>query len=245
MATLNPTLTERPESRTGGGAPPRRPPGGGDGRGDGGGFGGADDRLRRYRLGMIIALAPVAMLFVAFTSAYIVRQGLGDYDPAAGVHRPDWRPLTLPLALLGVNTLILAGSSLTLEMARRTLKRHRLEALAGLWVEDEGRKGAPWLAITIVLGAAFLAGQIAAWQHLAARGVYIATNPSSSFFYVLTGAHALHLAGGVLALLYAGLASALRRPLETRALVLHVTAWYWHFMGLLWLYIFALLYFAR
>jgi cytochrome c oxidase subunit 3 len=243
MATLSPTLTvTEPKAgpHTGGGGPFSRPPGG-DGDGSRGGSFGADDRLRRYRLGMIVALAPVAMLFVALTSAYFVRQGLGNWDSALQANVPDWRPLNLPLLLLWMNTALLAASSLTLELARRGLAR---TALAGRGTEA-GTRPAPWLAVTVVLGLAFLLGQVAAWQQMAERGVYVATNPSSSFFYVLTGAHALHLAGGVLALLYAGLASLLQRPLETRALVVHVTAWYWHFMGLLWLYIFALLYFAR
>jgi cytochrome c oxidase subunit 3 len=72
-----------------------------------------------------------------------------------------------------------------------------------------------------------------------------ATNTSSSFFYMLTGVHAVHLVGGILALLYAGMTTWLHRPPETRRIVVDVTAWYWHFMGLLWIYIFALLYFAR
>jgi cytochrome c oxidase subunit 3 len=73
----------------------------------------------------------------------------------------------------------------------------------------------------------------------------MSTTPSSSFVYLLTGMHAIHLAGGVLALAYAGTTAMLRRPLETRRIVVDITAWYWHFMALLWLYIFALLAIAR
>jgi cytochrome c oxidase subunit 3 len=84
-----------------------------------------------------------------------------------------------------------------------------------------------------------------AWRELANRGFCVATSPSSSFVYLLTGTHAVHLAGGVLALLYAAATSLLHRPLEARRIVVDVTAWYWHFMALLWLYIFALLWLAR
>jgi cytochrome c oxidase subunit 3 len=96
-----------------------------------------------------------------------------------------------------------------------------------------------------LLGLGFVAGQWLAWRELAARGFFLATGPSSSFIYVLTGAHAIHLLGGILALLVAGSTVVLRRPLESRRIVVDVTAWYWHFMALLWIYIFVLLEFAH
>jgi cytochrome c oxidase subunit 3 len=83
-----------------------------------------------------------------------------------------------------------------------------------------------------------------AWRQLAANGFYVATTPSSSFVYLLTGTHAIHLMGGVLALLIAGSASLLRRSVATRSIVVDVTAWYWHFMAGLWIYILCLLEFA-
>jgi cytochrome c oxidase subunit 3 len=83
-----------------------------------------------------------------------------------------------------------------------------------------------------------------AWRQLAANGFYVSTTPSSSFVYLLTGTHAVHLMGGVLALLVAGAASLLRRSLATRSIVVDVTAWYWHFMAALWVYIFCLMKFA-
>ena len=84
-----------------------------------------------------------------------------------------------------------------------------------------------------------------AWSELEARGFFIATSASSSFVYLLTGMHALHLLGGIVALLYAGATSLLKKPIETRRIEIDIAAWYWHFMALLWIYIFALLNFAR
>jgi cytochrome c oxidase subunit 3 len=98
---------------------------------------------------------------------------------------------------------------------------------------------------TILLGATFLAGQVYAWLLLEKYNHSFATNTSSSFFFILTGVHAVHLLGGLIALLWAGVANLFRKPPETRRIILDVTAWYWHFMGLLWVYIFGLLYFAR
>jgi cytochrome c oxidase subunit 3 len=231
MAALNPTLVDDPRPRTGGGGV--APPHAGDG-GDGGfSFG---DRLRRNRMGMAVALAPIVMLFVAFTSAYIVRQGLGE----------DWRATELP-DILWINTIILLASSLTLELARRSLTREA--ALAEVpsvpGVAPVTPSAVPWLPITLVLGLGFLAGQWMAWSQLARQGIFISSNPSSSFIYLLTGAHAVHLAGGVLALAYAAATAVLSRAGERRRMVVDVTSWYWHFMAVLWIYIFALLQFAK
>ena len=99
--------------------------------------------------------------------------------------------------------------------------------------------------MTIALGFCFLAGQWMVWRTLADRGFFVATAPSSSFVYLLTAGHAVHLMGGILALLVAGAASLLHRSLESRRIVVDVTAWYWHFMALLWIYILALLEFAH
>jgi cytochrome c oxidase subunit 3 len=102
-----------------------------------------------------------------------------------------------------------------------------------------------WLALTVVLGLSFLAGQWMAWRELAASGFYVASSPSSSFVYLLTGMHGVHLFGGVVALLTAGAASLLRRPADSLAIAVDVTGWYWHFMAFLWVYILCLLEFVH
>jgi cytochrome c oxidase subunit 3 len=103
----------------------------------------------------------------------------------------------------------------------------------------------PWLGITVLLGFGFLIGQWLAWGELHNRGFYVNTNPSSSFAFLLTITHAVHLTGGIIALLWAASSSLLHKPVESRRIVVDITAWYWHFMAVLWLYIFALLTFAR
>lgn len=219
--------------------------GGGEGRGDNG----APDygaRLRRARLGILLLLVTVTMLFVAFTSAYIFRQGLPVLDERTGRNISDWLQVSLPTGLLWINTLLLLLSSVTAEFARRQITQQAalapVQSIPGISVDE---RTFPWLGVTIVLGLGFLAGQWVAWRELQARGFYLATSPSSSFVYLLTAAHALHLSGGIFVLLYAGVTSLLRRPVELRRIVVDITAWYWHFMALLWVYIFALLEFAR
>jgi cytochrome c oxidase subunit III len=240
------TLDEPKVSRGDAGKPPSWRDGGDD---DGRPHAGLPDyatRLRRARLALLVALIPILMLFVSFTSAYVVRQGLPTLDPGTNQLVRDWIPVKLP-ALLLVNTLVLLVSSVGMEFARRQTK---LAAVASLPTPEKrvspGAEGsAPWLAMTIVLGLLFLFGQWRAWKQLAANGFYVSTTPSSSFVYLLTGAHAVHLMGGVLALLIAGLFTLLQRPVTTRSIVVDVTAWYWHFMAALWVYILCLLEFAR
>jgi cytochrome c oxidase subunit III len=255
MGSLSPTLKIREKTVVhpkigGGGRPPviRFPGNGGGGSGGGrdGGYPDFGERLRRYRLGLMVGLVAVVMLFVSFTSAYIVRQGLGNYDQGSQRFVTDWRPLSLPMGLLLLNTCLLLASSFTIEMARRAAFAQAavvpVTEMPGIAKDDV--RGVPWLPITVLLGLGFLAGQLMAWHELGRRGFFVANNPSNSFFYVLTGVHAVHLFGGVVALLYALAAGFRSRPLERRRIVVDVTAWYWHFMAILWLYIFALLKFA-
>lgn len=248
MATLSPPVTVHvPQKGKDGGS--SLPPVYGGG-GDGGRSDGSPDyasRLRRARLGLAVAIAPIVMLFVSFTSAYMVRKGLPTLDEKTNAYVRDWIPVNLPIALLLVNTGLLLSSSIAAELARRQIARQA--ALASVpsipGVSLGPGKGLPWLGITVVLGGGFLAGQWIAWRLLAERGVYLATSASSAFVYLLTATHAVHLLGGMLVLLYAATVSLLDKPVAARRIVVDVTAWYWHFMFLLWVYIFALLWFVR
>ena len=202
---------------------------------------------RQYRLLIAFVLTSVVMIFVSFTTAYLVRKAGAVWDPARNEYVSNWMPTTLPVGLLLVNTCVLFLSSLTLEVARRRAAEDVVLApianIPGIRVSEN--RSLPWLWATIVLGLTFLGGQYLAWHQLRLSHIDIETNVSSSFFFILTGVHAVHLMGGILALLYAGLTSWLHRPPETRRIVIDVTAWYWHFMGVLWVYVFGLLYLAR
>ncbi|MGD0468212.1 MAG: heme-copper oxidase subunit III [Terriglobales bacterium] len=249
MATLSPPVTVHvPQTgRDGGGSLPPVFGGGGDGgRSDSDGSPDYTARLRRARLGLAVAIAPIVMLFVSFTSAYIVRKGLPTLDEKTNTYVRDWTPVNLPIALLLVNTGLLLLSSISAELARRQITREAAVASVGSipGVSLGPGKGFPWLGITVVLGGGFLTGQWFAWHLLAERGFYLATSASSAFVYLLTATHAVHLMGGMLVLVYAAIVSLLHKPVEARRIVVDVTAWYWHFMFLLWVYILALLWFV-
>jgi cytochrome c oxidase subunit 3 len=196
---------------------------------------------------MICAIATVCMVFVSLTSAYVVRRGLPTFDDSSRTYLRDWGAVQLPWELLFINTAILLISSLTMEGARRQIARRAalapVESIPGVSLGTE--RTFPWLGVTVVLGFGFLVGQWLAWGELKGRGFFVNTNPDSSFVYLLTAAHAVHLAGGVIALLWASAGSLLHKPIEGRRIVVDVAAWYWHFMAVLWIYIFALLAFAR
>jgi cytochrome c oxidase subunit 3 len=175
---------------------------------------------------MWVALAGVLMMFTALTSAYIVRANTSN----------DWRPIAMP-RLLWLSTGLILLSSFSIEVARRTLK--------------SGNTGGyrRWLLFTVLLGLGFLATQLLAWRQLVAQGIYISKNPHSGFFYVLTGAHGVHLLGGILALDYLLLRS-WRKAYEQhgaakRQAVANAVALYWHFMLGLWIYLFLLLFLWR
>lgn len=171
--------------------------------------------------GMWVALAAITMTFAAFTSALVVRQG----------GAPDWQHISVP-PILYLNTLIIVASSVTLEISRRRVAQFMSGAQAS------GEEASRWLYITLGLGLLFVAGQTFAWLQLRAHGFKLATNISYSFFYVLTVAHALHLTGGLGGLVR--VIGKLHRHVLKRT-TLDATSRYWHFMGILWIYLLILL----
>ena len=176
---------------------------------------------RAYFTALQLGLAAIVMFFMALASSYIVRKGLGN----------DWQSMPMP-KVVWFNTAILLVSSATIIIARRKLDGGDREAFRSWW----------W--VTTGLGVLFLSGQIIAWRQLAAAGMMLATNPSSSFFYLLTAAHGAHLAGGILALFYV-IFRQWKRSRISQATAAELTAVYWHFMDGLWVFLLVLLTLGR
>jgi cytochrome c oxidase subunit 3 len=249
MSTLAPNFAVKDPSAgdAGGGTPPSFGGGGGGNNGSNGGFD-YGERLRRARLGLVLGLTAVIMLFVGFTSALLVRKGLPSFDPQTNTYSRDWVAINLPWTLLLVNTAVLLISSVSMEFARRGIARQAalapVKSIPGVTLGEEN--GFPWLASTVILGIGFLLGQLLVWRILRERHFFVNTAPSSSFAYLLFATHALHLAGGVIALMYAASTSwLLHKPVEVQRIVVDIVAWYWHFMALLWIYVLVLLMIVR
>ena len=213
-------------SGKGGGKPPSRD---GDDHGDGGGNQGGEGKRephrsnpKKYSTAIALAMLSILMFFMVLAAAFLVLR-------VENVRH--WTGIRIPW-ILWINTVVLLVSSATLEVARRRLQVDNLGAFRKMW------------ALTTLLGSIFVAGQVIAWKQLAAQGMYVNSQLASSFFYVFTALHAVHLSGGICALLYVGL-----RKFETaritRAAAAEVASYYWHFMNGLWLFLLALLYFGR
>ena len=221
MATM--VTSTRPVIQKGAGSGPGMPGPNGNGSKRKDPFREPESRANRYRIGMWVGLASIAMMFTSLSSAYIVRSGTA----------ADWTPLRIPRVMF-VSTVLILLSSVSIEVARRKLKQGFSEAYS------------KYLLLTAFLGLAFLGSQLIAWRQLASQGIYVSSHPHSSFFYLLTGAHAVHLAGGLLALGFLWLRS--RRQFEqpaTRQATADAVSIYWHFMDGLWIYLFLLLFLWR
>ena len=184
------------------------------------GGGGGDDRGRPDRggsrqasiTGIIVLMCASTMTFVAFVSAMVMRRGLNT----------DWHHFPLP-HILWWNTGVLIVSSIFIDSARRVLNHNRRKAFNWLWSAGS------------ILGCAFLAGQIVAWNQLEAAGFYVRRGPATASFYVLTWAHAAHVVGALLPVLYIEF-HALRWELGPgRRTLVVVSAIFWHFLDVLWL----------
>src|SRR5712672_2734407 len=210
--------------RGGGGKPPW-----GRDDGDDGGNTGGDRRpeprrssAKKYSTAIALAMLSILMFFMVLTAAFVALR-------IKNLH--TWSAIRLP-RILWLNTAVLLASSATLELARRKLQVDRLRGFKQMW------------ALTTILGMIFLAGQVIAWRHLAAEGVYVASRLSRSVFYVFTALHAAHLLGGICALLYVGLRN-FEAAHVSRFVAAEVTSYYWHFMDGLCLFLLALLYFGQ
>jgi cytochrome c oxidase subunit 3 len=226
MAATATSTDQVVDARIGGG--PRTRGGNGFHKNGGGRDDGGSSRFApaRYRVGVWVAIAGVLMLFTALASAYIVRSASGN----------DWQPLVLP-RMLWLSSALIIVSSFTMEFSRRSLKA------------QNDRSYGRWLGYTLVLGLGFLVAQFLAWRQLVRQGVYLASNPHSSFFYLFTATHGIHLCGGLIGLTYLLLRTRTRTGTVEGELkrmgAADAMSTYWHFMDALWLGLFALLFFWK
>lgn len=173
---------------------------------------------------LYVGIVSIVMLFAGLTSAYVVRADNG-----------NWLVFQLP-GIVILSTAIIVTSSVSMLLAQRAIKKdnHRLTSIA--------------LFITLVLGIAFFFTQYEGWKQLTAQGIYFIgkySNASGSFLYLIALVHLAHMVGGLLALMVSFTKSLLKRYSSFDYLGLELTAIYWHFLDLLWVYLFLFLYFYR
>jgi cytochrome c oxidase subunit 3 len=172
------------------------------------------------KFAMWLFIASVVMLFGAWTSAYIVKRG-----------EPGWSSFELPTQFW-VNTAVIIASSGTMILAHFSIKRDNLE------------RAKVAISLTFILGVAFLIGQWLGWQKMVAMNYYftgMGSNTSSSFIYVLTGFHGLHIVGGLVYLVIM-MVSVFRKKVGSNNMTpVEMCSTYWHFLGVLWLYLFVFL----
>ena len=186
----------------------------------------ADYRPAASTVGLYFYFAVATVIFTLISAAYLIRMGMpGTMEHGGG---GDWRPMPEP-PLLWINTGVLVASSLAWEAARRSARR-----VAGERMRTMAMAGG-------VLSLIFLAGQLLLWRQYQAAGYYLAANPANAFFYLLTGVHGLHLAGGLVAcgrtLGQMGEQADSERVFRNIGLC----AIYWHFLLLVWVLLAGLL----
>jgi cytochrome c oxidase subunit III len=173
--------------------------------------------LPAAKIGLGVLFAVIGCLFTLLISAYCMRMGM-----------QDWRTMPVP-KLLWLNTGVLILSSVALQQAHHSARRGQMgDVKIGLMAAG-------------VTAVAFLAGQLMAWQQLAALGYGVARNPANAFFYLITGLHGLHLAGGLVALAVTGATLWRDARVEPVRLSVDLCAMYWHFLLLVWFVLFGLL----
>jgi len=182
-----------------------------------------NNKMHPKMFAMLLGMGSIVMMFAGLTSAYLVRKAQG-----------DWVDFIIP-EVFTLSTAIIVLSSVTLQFAYVMQKKENSTIYRLL------------LAVSLVLGTAFLFLQLNGWQQLTDIGIRLTGNPSGSFLYVISGMHALHIIGGLLFMLIFFIKSffkkdAVKNLIETinpnRFLGMKILLVYWHFVGALWLYLF-------
>lgn len=177
------------------------------------------NKIHPHKFALWAAMASITMMFGAFTSAYIVKQAAG-----------NWLEFTIPNEFY-FSTVIILLSSVTLHTSFTSFKSGNESNYKRL------------LVLSLILGLAFVVLQYYGWTELYSRGVDLKGNVSGSFFYLLSGIHALHVLGGIAAMIVALLhAFTLKFNISDRRINrFDLVINYWHFVDFLWLYLFIFL----
>ena len=178
-------------------------------------------RVNKWKFITWLFIVTIIMLFASQTSAYLVRRAEG-----------RWVEFEIP-SIFWVSTFVLIASSISMHLAVLAARK------------DQFAKLKAYISLTTIFGLAFLVMQYLGWQELQRAGIYLKGNPSESFYYLLTGLHGFHLITGIGVLLYS-LFAVYKDHVHSKSMVqMEVCSTYWHFLDILWVYLFVFLLYFR
>ena len=171
-------------------------------------------KIHPHKFSLWLAMASIVMMFAGLTSAYIVRKAQG-----------NWVLFELPWKFWA-STVVILGSSVTMHMALRSFKARRMPRFRALMIT------------TLILGLIFGLLQYLGFRDLYAYNIRLEGNPSESFVFIIAGLHLLHILGGLLAMIIVFFRANRRHVKVYNPLGIELVATYWHFVDILWIYLF-------
>jgi cytochrome c oxidase subunit III len=172
-------------------------------------------KIHPHKFTMWVAIASIIMMFAGLTSAYIVKRD-----------QPGWTGFTMPV-LFWYSTAVMLLSSLTVQLSLKSFKERAM------------LKYRRFLTITFLLGVLFIVMQVLGFNQLWNTGVKLNGAGAGQFMYIIFGLHAVHVLGGVIALLVLFLKGLSRSNIKSyNAVPIEVASTYWHFVDILWVYLF-------
>lgn len=173
---------------------------------------------RAYKIMLLFAMGSMVMIFAGLTSAYVVSKS-----------RPDWlTDFQLPLAFL-LSTIVIVLSSLTFYIAKKSVK------------DGSNKAGMTYLGLTALMGIAFVVLQFIGFGQVVDNGYFFTGSESTvttSFLYVIVIVHIVHLIGGMISLLYVIYNHSKQKYNASQYIGIELSEWFWHFLGILWIYLF-------
>jgi cytochrome c oxidase subunit III len=171
-------------------------------------------KIHPHKFTLWVGLGSIIMMFAGLTSAYLVKGA-----------QPEWTKVEMP-GIFYYSTAIIIVSSVTIQLALRSFKERRMQQYRRL------------ITVTAVLGTAFIAMQLAGFGKIWSRGVDFRGSGEGQFLYIIFGLHALHVLGGVIALLVMFLKAFSSKVRNYNPVSIELASTYWHFVDLLWIYLF-------
>jgi cytochrome c oxidase subunit 3 len=171
-------------------------------------------KIHPHKLTMWIAIGSLVMMFAGLTSAFIVKS-----------NQPGWKDVQVP-QVFWYSTLVIIASSIIVQMALRSFKQRELSRYRML------------IAVTCILGLLFIILQVIGFSNLWEQGIRLKGSGAAQFLYVIFGLHAVHVAGGIIALLVMFIRAFFGKTKSYNPVPVEVAATYWHFVDLLWIYLF-------